>query len=176
MIKINAGRFHNIECATQYAHRQGLRALARKKAKADKEFKAETKQRKEAIKSLPELAREAQTVVNKYVRLRDINEGCISCDKPPTWAGQWHASHFYSRGHSSYLRFNLLNIHKSCSVCNSHLSGNIGAYRPWLIEKIGQAKYDWLEANKSRLAEHDREYLVRIKKVFAKRCRLLTNK
>jgi hypothetical protein len=36
------------------------------------------------------------------------------------------------------------NCHKQCSACNNHLSGNLTAYRPALIAKIGQARFDAL--------------------------------
>ncbi len=142
------------------------------KAKTDKAFRAETRRRKEAIKTISQLANEAQTVVNRYVRLRDAGKGCVSCSKGADWQGQWHASHYYSRGHSSFLRFNLWNIHKSCSECNSHLSGNIENYQPVLIERIGMHKYQWLSDNRSTEIKYTREYLIRLKKVFAKKCRM----
>jgi len=97
------------------------------------------------IKSRAAHAKEAQTAVNALVRWRDRNDGCISCDKPATWPGQWHASHFISVGACATIRFDMANIHKSCSVCNAHLSGNIGAYRPRLVAKIGQSEVDRLE-------------------------------
>ena len=154
-----------------YAHTTALRQ--RKAADEAKSFRRETTRMKVAAKPKSGWAKDAQTAVNRYVRLRDRNEGCISCDKPANWSGQWHASHFYSRGHSSALRFNLWNNHKSCSVCNNHLSGNIGEYRPRIIEKIGQARYDWLLEHKSDLAEHSVDYLKRVKAIFTKRCRIL---
>ncbi|NWD57297.1 recombination protein NinG [Pseudomonas veronii] len=72
-----------------------------------------------------------------WKRLRDAALGCVSCDKPATWAGQWHASHFRSVGSSPEHRFNPLNVHRACSVCNNHLSGNILGYQPELIRRIG---------------------------------------
>lgn len=92
---------------------------------------------KERVKPKGQYMREAQAAFNAWVRLRDAKLGCVSCDKPPTWAGQWHASHFRSVGSSPEHRFNPLNVHKSCSVCNNHLSGNILGYRPELERRIG---------------------------------------
>lgn len=138
------------------------RAKADKKAKAErKEFKRETKRRKVSAKSVSDWCAELQALINKYVRLRDIKDGCISCDKPANWQGQWHCSHYFSRGHSSSLRFNLWNMHKSCSVCNSHLSGNIEQYTPRLIEKIGNERYQYLVARKSDIARYNAPYLQR---------------
>jgi hypothetical protein len=142
-----------------------------RKALADIERK-DIKVRKEKLKSRADHAKEAQAVINRYVRLRDAHLGCISCDKPASWGGQWHCSHFRSVGAAPHIRYNLWNMHRSCSVCNNHLSGNIAGYRPKLIEKIGQQKVDWLESNHS-IARHDIPYLKRIKAVFAKKCRRL---
>lgn len=102
---------------------------------------------KERIKSRGQWLKEAQQAVNQFVRLRDKDLGCVSCDKPATWNGQWHASHYKSVGSSPALRFNLLNIHKSCSVCNNWKSGNIGNYRPELIRRIGIENVEFLEGH-----------------------------
>ena len=123
---------NNWECAAKH-----IENLKRKKEALDAKTKRKVYQdTKNKLKSLTELANDAQIYVNKYCRLRDDKLGCISCDKPATWNGQWHASHYKSRGANTALRFNLWNIHKSCSVCNNYLSGSIGTYRPRLIEKI----------------------------------------
>ncbi|MGU9821115.1 recombination protein NinG [Pseudomonas sp. LF090] len=130
----------------------------------------EIKVRKEKLKSRADHAKEAQAVINRYVRLRDAHLGCISCDKPASWGGQWHCSHFRSVGSAAHLRFNLWNMNKSCSQCNAHLSGNIMVYRPRLVAKVGQEKVDWLECNQD-LVRHDIPYLKRLKAVFAKKVR-----
>lgn len=135
-----------------------------------KQAREDLKERREKLKSRAEYAKEAQAAINRYVRLRDAHLGCISCSKPASWQGQWHCSHFRSVGAAPHLRFNLWNMNKSCSACNNFLSGNIMAYRPALIEKIGQAKVDWLERN-SDVARHDIPYLKRVKTVFSKKVR-----
>lgn len=86
-----------------------------------------------------------QPVFNAWVRFRDSGTPCISCDKPDSGTHQRHASHFRSVGACAALRFNSLNVHTSCSVCNNHLSGNIAGYRPRLIDKIGIKLVEWLE-------------------------------
>ncbi|KJH75337.1 recombination protein NinG [Pseudomonas sp. ES3-33] len=132
----------------------------------------EIKVRKEKLKSRADHAQEAQAVINRYVRLRDAHLGCISCDKPASWGGQWHCSHFRSVGAAAHLRFNLWNMNKSCSQCNAHLSGNIMVYRPRLVEKIGSEKVEWLECNQE-LVRHEIDYLKRVKAIFTKKCRRL---
>lgn len=128
--------------------------------------------RKEKLKSRADHAKDAQAVINRYVRLRDAHLGCISCDKPASWGGQWHCSHFRSVGAAAHLRFNLWNMNKSCSQCNAHLSGNIMVYRPRLVEKIGAEKVEWLERNQD-LVRHEIPYLKRLKAVFSKKVRRL---
>ena len=155
-----------IDCARAVAVK--VRGKAEKQA-ATKQRKAD-RERKEKLKSLSQLANEAQREVNRYVRARDFKEGCISCDKPATWQGQWHASHFRSVGAASQLRFNLWNIHKACSVCNNHLSGNIRNYESRLKTKIGDEKHAFLlEENSCK--KYNRDYLVRLKRVFSRKAR-----
>ena len=157
-------------CSPACAMIDGPRHAPKARKALDQIERAEIKVRKEKLKSRADHAKEAQAVINRYVRLRDAHLGCISCDKPASWGGQWHCSHFRSVGAAAHLRFNLWNMNKSCSQCNAHLSGNIMGYRPRLVAKIGQEKVDWLECNQE-LVRHDIPYLKRIKAVFAKKVR-----
>ncbi|ERU34930.1 recombination protein NinG [Pseudomonas aeruginosa] len=142
----------NTECGTQFVpQRLGQRvcspacALATKdkhaaparKAIADRN-RREIKARKEKLKSRAEHLKECQAIFNQYIRLRDADKPCVSCGRPATWDGQWHASHYRSVGSTPALRFNPLNVHRACSICNSHLSGNIMGYRPELVRRIGE--------------------------------------
>ena len=157
-------KFCSFECASSMASAVQIKQN-KKKAQA---FNRETRRLKESIKPKTKWLAELQAQVNKYVRLRDINDGCISCDKASDWVGQWHCGHYFSRGHSSSLRFNLWNMHKQCSVCNNHLSGNIGEYTPKLIDKIGMTRYKHLESHKSDIASYDIEWVKRAIKVAKK--------
>jgi hypothetical protein len=146
----------------------GLLALEKAKRIEAKRERMEDKSKREKLKSLAQLAAEAQTEVNRYVRLRDAHLGCVSCDKPASWNGQWHASHLRSRGAAPGLRFHLWNIHKACSVCNNHLSGNLAEYRPRLEKRIGAERVEWLYSQNAT-AHYSREYLVRLKSIMRKR-------
>ncbi|APO81638.1 recombination protein NinG [Pseudomonas putida] len=160
----------SIACALAMSKDSKVQKVAAKAI--TRQAREDLKARREKLKSRAEYAKEAQAAINRYVRLRDAHLGCISCSKPASWQGQWHCSHFRSVGAAPHLRFNLWNMNKSCSACNNFLSGNIMAYRPALIEKIGQDKVDWLECN-SDIVRHDIPYLKRIKAVFLKKCRRL---
>ena len=172
---------HCKQCGSLFAPVRPLQSVcspkcAAKKVKADKaEERSKLKQRKEAIKTRQQWLAECQAIANRYARIRDAKDGCISCDKPASWDGQWHGSHFRSVGAASAIRLNLWNIHKACSVCNHHLSGNIAGYRPRLVEKIGQDKVDWLEAQ-NHLVRYDIEYLKKYKQVMGKRLKRLEKK
>lgn len=126
--------------------------------------------KREKLKSRSKWLSEAQAIANKYARVRDANDGCISCNKPASWDGQWHGSHFRSVGAASAVRLNLWNIHKACSVCNNYLSGNISEYTPRLIKKIGLEKVEWLKTQ-NQLVKYEVDYLKRYKRVIGKRLR-----
>jgi len=140
-----------------------------KEAKLAKLDRQQHRERKEKLKTLADYKREAQAAVNAYVRLRDAHLGCVSCDKPATWQGQWHASHFRSVGSAPHLRFDLRNIHKACSVCNNWLSGDLLHYRPKLVDRIGLEAVEALEAD-----QEPRHYSVDDLKAIAKEYRAKT--
>ena len=122
-------------CAVQYA----------KKVRADKQAKAD-KIRLEEMKALPQLTKECQQVFNKFIRLRDWGQPCISCGTPHTGAANsFDAGHYRSVGSSPELRFEPLNVHKQCAPCNNHKSGNVVEYRISLVKSIGLEKVEWLE-------------------------------
>lgn len=89
----------------------------------------------------------AQKAFNEFIRLRDSSLGCISCDKPSDWGGQWHAGHYKTVGARPDLRFNEDNCNKQCAQCNNFLSGNLTNYRFALIEKIGKQRVIALECD-----------------------------
>lgn len=132
---------HTYHCALIVEQKKRLKRAKKEK----KEYRAETRRMKEKIKTLTEYLNEAQKEFNKYIRLRDRDEPCISCGTMKTNL-QYHASHYRSVGACSSLRFNELNVHKSCSVCNNHKSGNISEYRIELCKKIGVFNVEWIES------------------------------
>lgn len=105
----------------------------------------EYKEAKVKMKSRADWLKEAQTIFNKFIRLRDDRLPCISCSRHHE--GQYHAGHYKSVGAHGELRFHELNVHKQCAPCNNHLSGNIVNYRMGMINKIGIDKVEWIEGN-----------------------------
>lgn len=144
------------ECITKH----NKTTLEKKKAKAKKEFKENDKST---------LLKLAQTVVNKYIRLRDLNKPCISCGH--LGDRQIHAGHYRPMGNNQQLRFYTLNIFVQCSICNNYKSGNLAEYRMSLIKKLGIKKVEEIEANQKR-GNYSVEYLQKLIKVFRKKIKL----
>ena len=158
----------SVPCALEWARRCATK-------RADREAKAErraTREAKERLKTRGDHLRELQQIFNTFIRLRDADQGCISCYRPATWNGQWHASHFRSVGAAPEIRFEPLNVHKACSICNNYLSGNIAGYRPRLIEKIGLEKVEWLEQNHES-PKYTIEEINEMKRFYREKCKQL---
>jgi len=132
----------------------------------------ETKVRLERLKTPSQHEAECRAIVQKIARIRDRFDGCISCHMPANYGGMWHGSHFRPAGNNAAVQFHLWNIHKSCAQCNLHKSGNLSAYRPRLIEKIGADKVAWLESQ-NQVVKTSVPYLIRFKAVMGKRLRRL---
>jgi hypothetical protein len=159
---------------------------AKSKVKADKK---DLRERKLAIKPKSKWLSEAQANFNKYIRIRDLSDDCISCgltnefiENRDRWMsrGIWDAGHWKSRGAKGQLRFILFNVNKQCKKCNassndfSHKEATTSAgYKVNLIKKIGLKKVEWLECNNELdTNKNDIEYLKRIKSIFGRKHRL----
>jgi len=126
----------SIECMSSHGLQKARDAAAKKERK-------EHKAAKERIKTRSDHAKDAQTEFNKFIRLRDSSLPCVSCGRHHS--GQYHAGHYRTVGGNPELRFEELNCHKQCSVCNNHKSGNIVEYRIILAGRISSEKLAWLE-------------------------------
>jgi len=146
-------------------------ALALNELKKSKAYDKKTKELKQGIKTRGDYADDAQVSINKYVRLRDIKDPCISCGNFHN--GRYDAGHYQTVGAFPELRFNLWNVNKQCHWnCNIKRSGNQIAYRKRLVKKIGVDKVEWLEGPHDAL-KYTIEDLKRIKAIFHKKYRLL---
>lgn len=135
-----------VECAIGWAEKQRTKQLH---TQARMERKA-LREKKQALKTRSDWIKEVQVVFNKFIRLRDINRTCISCDAPlnsEMVGGGFDAGHYLSRGAKPHLRFDLRNCHGQCKRCNRYLSGNVGNYRERLIARIGIKDVEALESD-----------------------------
>lgn len=153
------GTFCTTECAMIFAKDKGNQKRAHERAR--KEERKELRKAKERLKTRSQWLGEAQEAFNRYIRLRDRDDLCISCDRTleqiegsDGWkpGGAWDCGHYKTRGAFPELRFEELNAHKQCKSCNGG-SGKyskkdrevIERYRKKLIKKIGVEKVEWLE-------------------------------
>jgi hypothetical protein len=126
------------ECVTKWIQETKQKEWIKKKAKL-----------KANLMTVQDYIKIAQQVFNKYIRLRDKGQNCISCNKP---ALKENAGHFYNANNHWNVRFNEDNVHLQCEYCNTYLHGNLIEYRENLITKIGFYKFCILkhESDKTR--------------------------
>jgi hypothetical protein len=151
--------FENTEC---------IKAEVELKKKAQKkQWNKEKKVRKEKLKTASDYIRELQTVFNRFIRLRDKEKNCISCNKP--LRGKYDAGHFYSTGSYPEVRFNEDNVHGQCVHCNQHKRGNIHEYRKGLIIRIGEERLQDLEKKLNTPKHYNINELQELKEIYKKK-------
>jgi len=123
------------KCLAEHQAEKRIKSQERKERKAMREAK-------EKLKSRSDYAKEAQAAFNAYIRERDKDQVCISCQQPPK---KKNAGHYRSVGAAPELRFEPLNCHLQCEHCNTYLSSNAIEYRINLIKKIGEDQVLWME-------------------------------
>lgn len=107
-------------------------------------WKKRKKDLREKLKTNSDFRKDLQVLVNSFVRLRDKEKSCISCNRKLN--AKYDAGHYRSQGGNPELRFNEDNIHAQCVRCNRDLHGNLIDYRINLIKRIGIEKVEWLES------------------------------
>lgn len=133
-------------------HEKGIRL-----SKAAADDKRKTRAQLEALKTIPQLKKEAQSAFNSYIRARDRAAGiagCICCGRPLDWGvagGAVDAGHFRSTGSADHLRFNEDNCHAQRSDCNRYGAGRAVDYRIGLIRRIGLERVEALESNSAAI-------------------------
>lgn len=144
-------------------------ACAMKKVRQAKvQERAKVRTRKEAIKTIPELIKEAQREFNAYIRARDRDKPCICCGLPlgtGEVGGAYDAGHYRSTGSASHLRFNEDNCHAQRKQCNRYGAGRAVDYRLGLISRLGVARVEALEASNTP-KKWTREHLVEIRDTY----------
>ncbi len=152
--KLETGQRIHAECIAPWADaraEKAKRAEAKRARAAAKVERASIRARKEAIKTIPALIKEAQKAFNSWVRARDSSRPCISCDAPPPDLSGLHAGrdagHYRSTGSASHLRFHPDNCHAQCVKCNQWGAGMAVDYRIRLLRRIGLERVEALEAD-----------------------------
>lgn len=177
------------ECASVLAEQ----ALAKKKAKEAAQDRRQTREKLKAMEKYPVLVKRAQTAFNSFVRARDADKLCISCDRPlstnvdvgylalyeeegyaPLTGGLYDCGHYRSVGSAPHMRFVEDNAHGQCKYCNNHLSGNHIEYRKGLIKRIGLDRVEQLESDQT-IRKYTREAIIEIARYYREQTRKLKN-
>ena len=119
------------------------------KKQRSKEWKEQKKVIKQSLETKSEVLKACQIVFNTYIRLRDKDKNCVSCDKKLV-GNDVNASHFFSVGAYPNLRFNEDNVHNSCISCNQHKHGNQKEYDLRLPNRIGVERYNKLLEDRNK--------------------------
>lgn len=169
--KLETGQRIHHECIYGYAEAQAAkaeRAEAKKARAAAKVERVETLRRKEAIKTIPDLIKEAQREFNAFIRARDAHQPCICCGHPlgaVEVGGAFDCGHYRSTGSASHLRFDERNAHAQRKVCNRWGAGRAVDYRIGLVARIGLEAVEALESNNSP-HKWTREELIQIRDTY----------
>jgi hypothetical protein len=138
----------SIPCAIEYGRQQ----LAKKQAKEAKAERAQDKAKREQLKTRSDWIKETQIAFNRYTRLRDAHQPCISCGRSlvlDAVGGGFDAGHYRSTGSAPHLRFDEGNCHGQCKQCNRYGAGRAVDYRIGLANRIGLAAVEALEADQT---------------------------
>ena len=137
-----------IDCAMQLAHEKKV-----KLAECDRLDNArKDRARKAKLKTRRDWEKEAQAAFNAYIRARDKDKPCICCGLPLSAGdvgGHYDCGHYRSVGSAPHLRFNEDNAHAQRKQCNRWGAGRAVDYRLGLIERIGLARVEALEADQA---------------------------
>lgn len=145
----------NPNCVTDWINEINTKKWQKKKAKL-----------KLDLMTVQDYVKIAQQVFNRYIRLRDAGNVCISCGKKPL---KENAGHFYNANNHWSVRFNELNVHLQCEHCNTFLSGNLIEYRTNLINKIGLEQLTLLEAEAKKTRKFTIDELKEIINTYKKK-------
>lgn len=136
-----------------------------------KQWQKEKKVIKEKLLTKSDYLNIAQKVFNTFIRLRDKDKNCISCDKKLT--GKFDAGHFFSVGAYPNLRFNENNVHGQCVHCNRDKHGNVKEYDLRLQKLLNEEDYqnllkqrhEPLKLSIDQVKDLIKEYKIKIKEI-----------
>lgn len=166
-----------IACSPTCAHAYAARVAEKKEKDQRKAEGQQTRAKREAMKTLPELTKEAQFAFNAFIRERDRRAGypCISSGRPLRWGefgGAVDAGHYRSTGSAPHLRFNEDNCHGQTAQDNRHGAGRAVEYRLGLIARIGLARVEALESD-NRVHKWTRDDLRAIRDAYRAKLKAL---
>lgn len=107
-------------------------------------------------KTVSQLKKKVWAACSEYVRRRDADwRGyvvCVTCGKVMPWK-EAQAGHFVPGRRNSVL-FDTRHIYPQCPRCNVFLHGNLIAYYPFMLKKVGKKVIEELK----RLSQKDKQF------------------
>jgi hypothetical protein len=135
-----------------------------------KQWKEKKQKMQQELETIQDYVKMTQIIFNKFIRLRDKGQVCISCQKKPL---KENAGHYFNANNHWNVRFNELNVHLQCEHCNTYLSGNLIEYQRNLIHKIGIESYYELEAEARKTRKFTKDELKEIMAIYKKKIKQL---
>ena len=160
-----------IDCAMQLAHEKKVKVAECDRLDTVRKDRA----RKERLKTRRDWEKEAQAAFNAFIRARDKDMPCICCGLPLSAGdvgGAYDCGHYRSVGSAPHLRFNEDNAHAQRKQCNRWGAGRAVDYRLGLIERIGLALVEALEADQT-LRKYTADELKAIREEYRRKAREL---
>ena len=145
----------------------------KKEQQKQKNWNKEKKVLKEKLMTKKDYLNLAQKVFNTYIRLRDKNKNCISCDKP--LVGKFDAGHFFSVGAYPNLRFNENNVFGQCVHCNRDKHGNVKEYDLRLQKILSDTEYQKLLEDRNKPLKLDIEEVKELIKLYRKKIKEISS-
>lgn len=143
------------ECASGLAIKALEKQRERQKVKSKqlqaiktKEANKRHSERKNEVKPIKYWQDKLQNLVNQYVTdVRDKDKPCCTCGTTNPDI-KYDAGHYRTRAAAPFLRYELKNIHKQCSVqCNQYGSGMRAEYREFIKSVHGEDVLEWLDSD-----------------------------
>ena len=123
----------------------------------DQNWKKTKKKMQADIETVQELMKAAQIVFNKFIRIRDKNQPCISCGSK--LENKFDAGHYFSSGGHKAVTFDEDNVHGQCVACNQWKHGNLIQYQIGIEQRIGGDRLIALHEKAHKAAKYTREEL-----------------
>lgn len=129
-----------------------------------KKWKERKKVLKRKNKNSNWLQGRCKILFQRWIRIRDLGNTCISCNTPLKDIRDYDAGHYYNAKNYPTLLFNELNVSGQCKFCNDHLSGNLIEYRKGLLKRYGIEVVEQLEeiADDKRIRTLTKEHYIEI--------------
>lgn len=117
-----------------------------------------TKKKMQAdIETVQELMKATQIVFNKFIRIRDRDQPCISCGSK--LENKFDAGHYFSSGGHKAVTFDEDNVHGQCVACNQWKHGNLIQYQIGIEQRIGGERLIKLHEKAHQSVKYTREEL-----------------